>query len=266
MTDFVRAEIDAQPSWLEEQAETLTEDVEGTRDWLSTVQRTPLAKYSDQQLLSILDEFVERNVKLGPRYVLVLWYPIRMEHDTNRDRYADAIAAAIAARIATHSIGGAADAFARRLAAEVLRRHNADTELARATPLETLRAALCGTPDLHEDRLRAYARQFLVTRDGVRHEDAETYCARTGIPFHGQHDVALPADTLTGVSAYPGKARGAAALIGGPQDFSGFSEGDVLVTAMTTPDYEMIMGRAAGIVTDEGGATSHAAILARETA
>jgi pyruvate,water dikinase len=41
-------------------------------------------------------------------------------------------------------------------------------------------------------------------------------------------------------------------------------EGDVLVTSMTDPDWEPVMKRAAAIVTDRGGRTCHAAIIARE--
>jgi pyruvate,water dikinase len=41
-------------------------------------------------------------------------------------------------------------------------------------------------------------------------------------------------------------------------------EGDILVTDMTDPDWEPIMKRAAGIVTNRGGRTCHAAIIARE--
>ncbi len=40
--------------------------------------------------------------------------------------------------------------------------------------------------------------------------------------------------------------------------------GDVLVTSMTDPDWEPVMKRAAAIVTDRGGRTCHAAIIARE--
>ncbi|OQP63970.1 phosphoenolpyruvate synthase [Niastella vici] len=43
-----------------------------------------------------------------------------------------------------------------------------------------------------------------------------------------------------------------------------FREGDVLVTDMTDPDWEPIMKKAAAIVTDKGGRTCHAAIVARE--
>lgn len=43
-----------------------------------------------------------------------------------------------------------------------------------------------------------------------------------------------------------------------------FEEGDILVTDMTTPDWEPIMKKSAGIITNKGGRTCHAAIVARE--
>jgi len=43
-----------------------------------------------------------------------------------------------------------------------------------------------------------------------------------------------------------------------------FSEGDVLVTDMTDPDWEPIMKKASAIITNKGGRTCHAAIVARE--
>ena len=43
-----------------------------------------------------------------------------------------------------------------------------------------------------------------------------------------------------------------------------FTEGDILVTEMTTPDWEPIMKKSSGIITDKGGRTCHAAIVARE--
>ena len=41
-------------------------------------------------------------------------------------------------------------------------------------------------------------------------------------------------------------------------------EGDVLVSDMTDPDWEPVMKRASAIVTNRGGRTCHAAIIARE--
>ena len=50
----------------------------------------------------------------------------------------------------------------------------------------------------------------------------------------------------------------------GSHDGIDFREGDVLVTEMTDPDWEPIMKKASAIVTNKGGRTCHAAIVARE--
>ena len=50
----------------------------------------------------------------------------------------------------------------------------------------------------------------------------------------------------------------------GSMDGADFNDGDVLVTDMTDPDWEPLMKKAAAIVTNKGGRTCHAAIIARE--
>jgi pyruvate,water dikinase len=47
-------------------------------------------------------------------------------------------------------------------------------------------------------------------------------------------------------------------------DLAAFQTGEVLVAAMTDPDWESVLKRAAAIVTDQGGRTCHAAIISRE--
>lgn len=57
---------------------------------------------------------------------------------------------------------------------------------------------------------------------------------------------------------------GPISLIKDPSEMSRVKKGDVLVTDMTDPDWEPIMKRASAIVTNRGGRTCHAAIIARE--
>ncbi len=59
-------------------------------------------------------------------------------------------------------------------------------------------------------------------------------------------------------------ASGAAKRIDNPQHLADFRAGDVLVADTTTPDWEPIMKMAAAIVTNRGGRTCHASIIARE--
>ena len=57
---------------------------------------------------------------------------------------------------------------------------------------------------------------------------------------------------------------GAVRVIASPAQMNQVQPGDILVTDMTDPDWEPVMKRAAAIVTNRGGRTCHAAIVARE--
>ena len=59
-------------------------------------------------------------------------------------------------------------------------------------------------------------------------------------------------------------AQGRARILKDPKEMDRFQEGEVLVTETTNPDWEPIMKKAVAIVTERGGRTSHAAIVARE--
>jgi pyruvate,water dikinase len=69
---------------------------------------------------------------------------------------------------------------------------------------------------------------------------------------------------LKGICGNPGKATGKARIIVKTSEFHKFQKGDILVTAFTTPDFTPVIKKAAAIVTDFGGITSHASIISRE--
>ncbi|WP_253841881.1 phosphoenolpyruvate synthase [Actinokineospora globicatena] len=69
---------------------------------------------------------------------------------------------------------------------------------------------------------------------------------------------------LSGLAASPGEATGTVRVLLDATDPAGFADGDVLVAPMTDPDWMPLLRRAAAVVTDEGGLTCHAAIVARE--
>lgn len=70
--------------------------------------------------------------------------------------------------------------------------------------------------------------------------------------------------SLTGAVASPGQARGKVKIIYHQGEFKKFNKNDIIVTTMTHPEFLPIMKVAKAIVTDEGGITSHAAIVSRE--
>jgi pyruvate,water dikinase len=69
---------------------------------------------------------------------------------------------------------------------------------------------------------------------------------------------------LKGRSVGASVASGPVRVVRTPADLPAFRNGEVLVAAMTDPDWEPVLKRAAAVVTDEGGRTCHAAIISRE--
>ncbi len=69
---------------------------------------------------------------------------------------------------------------------------------------------------------------------------------------------------VKGLPASPGIGVGKAVVVKDISHLDRVKKGDVLITKMTTPDFVPAMKKAVAIVTDEGGMTSHAAIVSRE--
>lgn len=95
---------------------------------------------------------------------------------------------------------------------------------------------------------------------------------------HGYQDIPLPlwdkvsanhdktsSIIFTGTCANPGKYTGAANTILNPKaGIKGFKKGSILITSMTRPEFVPLMKLAGAVVTEQGGITSHAAIVTRE--
>lgn len=70
--------------------------------------------------------------------------------------------------------------------------------------------------------------------------------------------------TVQGRAASPGRRRGRARVVHGPDELAAVEPGDVLVTAAMTPGLQVVLPLLGAVVTDQGGPLSHAAISARE--
>ncbi|MCA1970406.1 MAG: phosphoenolpyruvate synthase [Rhizobium sp.] len=93
----------------------------------------------------------------------------------------------------------------------------------------------------------------------------ETVQARRDVGIFKSYTIQNKGKVLTkGLSIGDAIASGQVCLIETAKDIDKFVEGSILVTQTTDPDWVPIMKRAAAIVTDHGGRTSHAAIVSRE--
>jgi pyruvate,water dikinase len=134
-------------------------------------------------------------------------------------------------------------------------------------------------PVLSDDEIRSIA--SLVLRDEAHYgvaqdiewaiEDGRTYLvqsrpitASAGAAIAGQTGSDSRTELVRGIAASPGVVSGAVRLVRTMADAERLRPGDILVTEQTSPDWVPLMKRAAAVVTDSGGMTSHAAIVSRE--
>ncbi len=137
---------------------------------------------------------------------------------------------------------------------------------------------------INEEDVQTLARQALIierhyqrpmdiewAKDGQSGELYIVQARPETVKSHSHHQV-LERYTLksrgevlaTGRSIGQRIGAGPARVISAVSDMDKVQAGDVLVTDMTDPDWEPIMKRAAAIITNRGGRTCHAAIIARE--
>ncbi len=106
---------------------------------------------------------------------------------------------------------------------------------------------------------------------GIQNNKVYIVQSRPVTTLKTKHDETLELDSrkkakllLEGLAASPGVASGKVRIIKKASEINKVKEGDILVAVMTDPDFVPAMKRASAIVTDEGGKTSHAAIVSRE--
>ena len=96
----------------------------------------------------------------------------------------------------------------------------------------------------------------------------EGYCITSDQVYINKYlslfDTPLANKEIKGYAASPGRAKGIVKIVLSEKDFWKIENGDILVTSMTRPEFMPVLHKAAAFLTDEGGITSHAAIVSRE--
>lgn len=115
-----------------------------------------------------------------------------------------------------------------------------------------------------EDVLLERSKKVLYMIDGDIVDEATFSLLQEQHHFELEQEVITDMEELSGDVACSGKAQGIVRILMRRADIQSFKEGEILVSSMTVPDFLPAMQKAAAFVTDEGGITCHAAIIARE--
>jgi len=145
---------------------------------------------------------------------------------------------------------------------EVSRRTNIPVELIKYTVPQDLRDVFAGRFDVQTLKK--------LQQHSVYYHDSSGYDSVYGDEADVVKKTIVGAEDLSdiqdfrGLAASLGRVRGSVKVLRSVKEINKIQDGDILVAVMTRPDYVPAMKKAGAIVTDEGGITSHAAIVSRE--
>lgn len=145
---------------------------------------------------------------------------------------------------------------------EMAKRSKINLELLRYSRIADLKKILIGKMKISELKKRQKSSLFIYqngqTTDIYTGEKAKKFFKKVSTVDIG--DV----KEIKGMTVAMGKVRGIVKVITSIDQLNKVKKGDILVAAMTRPEHLAGMKKAAAVVTDDGGITCHAAIVARE--
>jgi len=230
------------------------------KNFLRQLQDTNFSSISDEDLIKILEEWIEKlpliTMQIWFAVLLDIWYP-----DTKSLLKIKKIAAG--ARDDDGYLQEGLKAELKRMVIEISKRLKIPAQkIYYLFPREII-SALKKTikpPDISA-RLKLFVTVYSSGQYKILSGEKAKLVLRR---FETEPKAKSESGLLTGLPASPGKTYGRVHLIFYDRQFESFKKDEILVALQTMVDYVPIMKKAKAILTEFGGLTSHAAIVSRE--
>ena len=230
---------------------------------IDEIDKSKLFSLPNKKLATIIKEFIQVHKELEPTFVINFWFPIQMENHPLKEKWKDEIEVAAKTRAITEKVGPEGDRIARKLADEVSRRIFGEKEFSKFILLDEAYNFLLKGKSINKNEIKKRTKGFVFASKGIKYVPLKDYVKELGYEIKTA-EIKEDKDIIKGTTAYKGIVKGKVKVILSKQKINTINEGDILVTAMTTPEFVPAIKKAAAIITDEGGITCHAAIVSRE--
>ena len=125
--------------------------------------------------------------------------------------------------------------------------------------------AFLKTGKIDKDKLKQRSKNYLVITKDLKTKEYQPVAISKTLKVELAHlKIDTQTKTITGQAACLGTARGQAVIVLSKKDYPKIKAGNILVIPMTKPDIVPYLKKVKGIVTNDGGALSHASIISRE--
>lgn len=224
---------------------------------INSVYDLELEEIAPNRLYDIFLKIYKLHIKLGPTYVLLLWIPILLD----KNKFSNQIIDTIQRRKKIQHIGQSTNKVFQYLIEQILIKLNIEVKYAPFINFNEF-TSLVTENQFNSDIIEQRFKQYLITKNGVLNISLKNFC-RTN-KYRLRESKYSIQNKLKGDVAFPGYIEGKVKVILNKKMFNKLKKGEIIVAPTTTTDYIPLFQTCSGIITDEGGITSHAALLARE--
>lgn len=265
--DYVLKKINTDPIWFKNEYDSFLNFIKEIELFYRSID--PAALQTDATYaVKTYEKYTNYIIRVMGPYITMLWLPIWLENDAVAGKkYLKEIAFAMDARKKSEMIFPRGDEIIMQILYRVASELNFDIALIKMVSHDELAAYFKKGEKFDEFELNRRISGFIYGKKGIiivenKIKKIKEVFASLGYEYDIKDNSGVA--EINGSVACPGKIQGVVRVITSKNKISEVVNGDILVASMTTPEYLPAMKKAGAFVTDEGGITCHAAIVARE--
>ena len=261
------------PNFFKKIAKEAYDEAKEFEKYANGIEGTDFEKIPSKEFLSIFKEFMQKVTKVAPKVLISLYVPQafdRISSDEEKAKFESDIKALIQTRDKIdYIVAPIGNKITEIMSNAIMTRLGIDKKLSRLISIEEVEEILKKKNVTRKDessllkKLDSRKNYFLEAGGKILTVPLKQYLNKHGWELKEE---SISKDMVKGTSAYkiPGKITGTVKVIMNKRELNKMNKGDILIAPMTTPEYTSIIKKAKAIITEEGGVTCHAAIIARE--
>ncbi len=221
--------------------------------------------YSNKELWKTYEAYVSFVDKVMGPFVVMYWTPNWFSSNIDeKKKYDKIINQAMSLRKEAEDVFPKGDVLVNEILSKVSSFSKIEKNLLDFISHDELKTYLLSGTPINVQILLERKKGIIYSKKGIQLVDSSFDDALKKVGYFVEKVQVENKKELTGQSAYKGIVRGKVEIVINKHKIKHFSEGKILVAAMTTPEYVPAIKKALAVITDEGGVTCHAAIVTRE--
>ena len=189
MKNLILDRLKKDSQWINKKAKEVQKQAESIIKWINIIKQKPYSLYDNKKLADILNKLIRNNVEIGPKYIIMFWFPIQMENMEKSGIYEDATLIARKTRKKIHILGAIVDKFACELVEEALKRAKLPSNLSKFTTYQEVLDYLRNDTLITKKELLKKKNGFIITKDGILFESVKNYLNKKGYPLKDEINV-----------------------------------------------------------------------------